>query len=142
MRFVLDCDVLVAALRSDQGASRQLLLAAFDKEYELLLSVPVVIEYEAVLMRSEHLDAADLSAEDVATIIVGLVAVGTPVRLSFRWRPMLIDPEDDVVLETAVNGRADLLATFNRHHFGDATDRFGVATVSPAEALVHLREQP
>lgn len=142
MRFVLDCDVLVAALRSDQGASRQLLLAAFDKEYELLLSVPVVIEYEAVLTRSEHRDAADLSAEDVATIIDGLVAVGTPVRLSFRWRPMLIDPEDDMVLETAVNGRADLLATFNRHHFGDATDRFGVATVSPAEALVHLREQP
>lgn len=141
MRIVLDCDVLVAALRSDQGASRQLLLAALDKKYELLLSVPVVIEYEAVLTRSAHLDAAGLSVKDVVAIIDALVAVGEPVRLSFRWRPILIDPEDDMVLETAVNGRADLLVTFNQQHFKEATDRFGVQIVSPGRALLRLREQ-
>lgn len=141
MRMVLDCDVLVAALRSDQGASRQLVLAAFDKQYRLLLSVPVVIEYEAVLTRTEHLEAANLSIEDVGTILDGLVAVGEAVRLSFRWRPILTDPEDDMVLETAANGAADLLVTFNKRHFADAADQFGVEVVSPAEALARLREQ-
>ncbi|MBI4519690.1 MAG: putative toxin-antitoxin system toxin component, PIN family [Gemmatimonadetes bacterium] len=141
MRMVLDCDVLVAALRSDQGASRQLVLAAFDKQYQLLLSVPVVIEYEAVLTRTEHLEAADLSAEDVGRILDGLVAVGEAVRLSFRWRPILTDPEDDMVLETAVNGRADLLVTFNQRHFADGAGQFGVEVASPAEALARLRKQ-
>ena len=57
-RYVLDTDVVVAALRSDQGASRQLLLAALNKRFDLMLSVPLILEYEAVLTRPEHL--ADL----------------------------------------------------------------------------------
>lgn len=47
MRIVLDADVLVAAFRSDRGASRKLLEAALDRRFVLLLSVPLVIEYEA-----------------------------------------------------------------------------------------------
>ena len=48
---MLDTDVMVAALRSDRGASRQLLLAALNQRLELLLSVPLMLEYEAVLTR-------------------------------------------------------------------------------------------
>ena len=141
MRTVLDCDVLVAAVRSDQGASRQLVLSAFDGQYRLLLSVPLVIEYEAVLTRTEHLETANLSVQEVGIILDALIAVGQAVRLSFRWRPMLVDPEDDMVLETAANGAADLLVTFNKRHFADAAGQFGVEVVSPAEALARLRKQ-
>jgi predicted nucleic acid-binding protein len=117
MRLVLDCDVLVAALRSDQGASRQ-------------------------LTRTEHLDAAGLTAEEVGAILDGLVAVGEADRLSFRWRPVLPDPDDDMVVETAVNGRADALVTFNRRHFAVVGDRFGTEVVPPAEGLARLGEEP
>ena len=41
--YVLDTDVIVAALRSDRGASRQLLLAALKQQSELLLSVPLIL---------------------------------------------------------------------------------------------------
>jgi predicted nucleic acid-binding protein len=54
--YVLDTDVIVAALRSDRGASRQLLLAALKRRFGLLLSVPLILEYEAVLTRPQHLD--------------------------------------------------------------------------------------
>jgi len=57
--YVLDTNVMVAALRSDRGASRQLLLAALDRHFELLLSVPLIPEYEAVLTRAQHLPLAD-----------------------------------------------------------------------------------
>ena len=56
---------MVAALRSDRGASRQLLLAALDRRFELLLSVPLILEYEAVLNRLEHLAACGLSGDEV-----------------------------------------------------------------------------
>jgi putative PIN family toxin of toxin-antitoxin system len=139
MRLVLDSDILVAALRSDRGASRQLLVAAADGKYRLLLSVPLVLEYEAVLTRPEHLEAARVSAADVGSILDVLVSVADPVRLSFRWRPVLGDPTDDMVVETAVNGRADLLVTFNLRHFASATAQFGLEVVAPALALARLR---
>jgi putative PIN family toxin of toxin-antitoxin system len=132
---VLDTTVLVAALRSDAGASRKLVMAALDRRLVLLLSVPLMIEYEAVLSRPEHLHASGLSAPEVGVILDALAAVGEPVRLSFRWRPMLADPADDMVLETAINGRAEVLVTFNRRHFTKAGRLFQVTIASPGEAL-------
>jgi predicted nucleic acid-binding protein len=54
---VLDTAVIVAAMRSDAGASRKLVLAALDRRFELLLSVPLALEYEAVLKRPEQIAA-------------------------------------------------------------------------------------
>ena len=42
-------------------------------------------------------------------------------------------------LETAVNGGADALVTFNRRDFGDAPGRFGVKVLLPSEALRKLK---
>ncbi len=78
MRAVLDTDVLVAALRSDRGASREILLGAMDQLFDLLLSVPLVIEYEAVLTRPEHLEAASASPADVIAILDALVSMRSP----------------------------------------------------------------
>jgi putative PIN family toxin of toxin-antitoxin system len=135
MRVVLDTDVLVAALRSDQGASRQLLQAALDRRFDMLVSVPLMLEYEAVLTRQEHLAAAGITADDVNTVLDALAAVIEPVRLAFLWRPRLKDAADEMVLETAVNGTADRLVTFNLKHLGEAALEFGIRAMRPGEAL-------
>ena len=137
--FVLDTDVMVAALRSDRGASRQLLLAALDRQFELLLSVPLILEYEAVLTRPEHLAACGLSAAEVGRVLDELAAVARPVRLAFRWRPRLSDPDDDMVLETAINGHASAIVTFNQRDFVSGTIGFRCAVISPATALQQIR---
>ena len=137
--YVLDTDVVVAAMRSDRGASRQLLLAALGRQYELLLSVPLILEYEAVLTRAEHLAASGLSSAEVERVLDDLAAVAKPVRLAFRWRPRLVDPNDDMVLETAVNGNADAIVTFNKRDFGAATKEFGCPVILPATALEKIR---
>jgi putative PIN family toxin of toxin-antitoxin system len=137
--FVLDTDVMTAALRSDRGASRQLLLAGLNRQFELLLSVPLILEYEAVLTRPEHLAACGLSRADVGRILDDLAAVARPVRLAFRWRPRLSDPDDDMVLETAVNGAADAIVTFNQRDFVSGTIAFRCAVIPPATALQQIR---
>ena len=53
---MVDMDVIVAALRSNAGASRRLLVRLCER-FELLLSVPLMLEYESVLKRPEHLKA-------------------------------------------------------------------------------------
>ncbi len=136
--MVLDTATMVAALRSEAGASRRLLTSALRKDLALLCSVPLMIEYEAVLTRPEHLDASGLSAIDMEAVLDAVAAVAEPVRLAFLWRPALSDPDDDMVLEVAVNGQADAIVTFNRRDFGMAARRFGIDILLPVEAWRRL----
>jgi putative PIN family toxin of toxin-antitoxin system len=138
-RVVFDTTVIIAALRSERGASRVLLTEALGQSFALLASVPLMLEYEAVATRPEHLEAAGLAEADVREVLDALATAIEPVRLSYLWRPMLPDADDDMVLETAVNGRADCLVTVNRRDFVPGAAWFGVRVVSPAEALDRLR---
>lgn len=131
MRVVLDTDVIVAAMRSDEGASRQLLLAALDRRVVVLASVPLMLEYEAVLTRPGHLDQIGVTAEEMNEVLDALAAVTEPVALRFLWRPQLKDPDDEMVLETAVNGVADRIATFNIKHLAAAARTFGIRAARP-----------
>lgn len=140
--YVLDTDVVVAALRSSEGASRQLLLAALETRFGLLLSVPLILEYEAVLTRTEHLVSSGLSRLEVGALLDDLAAIARPVRLSFRWRPRLVDPDDDMVLETAINGSADAIVTFNRAHYVSGMAGFACSLLNPAAALEQIRSSP
>ena len=93
-----------------------------------------MLEYEAVLTRPEHLAAASV-VDDVTALLDAVALVAKPVRIHFRWRPLLKDPDDEMVFETAINGKADAIVTFNTRDFGAATDRFGIMTLTPAQAL-------
>jgi predicted nucleic acid-binding protein len=135
---VLDTGVLVAALRSSAGASRRILLAALNGKFELLLSVPLVLEYESVLKRPEQLAIFKIHGSDVDMLMNDLISIAKPVRLAFRWRPRLPDPGDDMVLETAANGGAAAIITFNLRHFGGVPDDFGIEVLTPGEALEKL----
>jgi len=143
MRFVLDTDAMVAALRCDAGASRWLLRAALERRrgLTLLVSVPLLIAYEAVMTRAEDLRVARLSAADVGVVLDAVAATAEPVRLAYLWRPALPDVDDDMVLEAAVNGRADGIVTFNLRDFGPLTERFGIPALSPGEAMRQLEKR-
>jgi putative PIN family toxin of toxin-antitoxin system len=120
MKLVLDTDVLVAAVRSRQGASAAWLRAGLRREAEMLVSVPLMVQYESVILRPEHRAASGLSVGELGELLDAIAAVATPVTISYLWRPMLRDPEDELVLETAVNGNADLLLTFNERDYAGA----------------------
>jgi putative PIN family toxin of toxin-antitoxin system len=133
MRVVLDTDVLVAAVRSRRGASRAWVEAVFRDEAKLLLSVPLMLKYEAVLTRPDQLAASGASTGQIGRLLDALCSVGEPVEIAFLWRPVLRDADDEMVLETAVNGRADRLLTFNARDFA-GSDRLGVTVERPGTA--------
>jgi putative PIN family toxin of toxin-antitoxin system len=136
----LDTDVVVAAMRSPGGASAEILRLARSGKVQLLANVALALEYEAICGRAEHRRAAALSDTHADVFVTAVVALTEPVESHFLWRPQLRDPGDEMVLEAAVNGRADGLVTFNKRDFGEASIRFGVEILSPREALERIRE--
>jgi predicted nucleic acid-binding protein len=116
-----------------------LLAGALERVFEILASVPLVIEYEAVLTRPEHLEASGLTSREMNDVLDALVKVSVPVHFWFLWHPRLKDPADEMVLETAVNGEADWLVTFNTRHLAVAAREFGIRVMRPCDAWREIR---
>lgn len=118
-----------------------MLEAVRTRRFDLLLSVPLILEYESVLTRPEHLAASGASREDVSAVLDELASVGKRVELVIRTRPMLPDPNDEIVLETAINGRADAIVTFNDRDFRRAAARFRCSVLRPGAVIRGLAEE-
>jgi predicted nucleic acid-binding protein len=91
------------------------------------------------MTRPQHLAACGLSTAEVGHVLDDLAAVARPVRLAFRWRPKLSDPDDDMVLETAINGSASAIVTFNQRDFVAGIKGFSCGVILPATALQQIR---
>ena len=106
----------------------------------MLATTPLFLEYEAVLKRPEQLAASGLSPADVDTALDALAALIEPVEAHLSWRPQLGDPDDEMVLEAAINGHADALVTYNEADFRAAASRFGLRLARPVEILREAME--
>jgi putative PIN family toxin of toxin-antitoxin system len=138
MKLVMNTSAFIAGIRSPSGAAAELLRLTLLGQTEMLASVPLFIEYEAVALRQEHLTAAGLSREEVGGLLDALAKVIRPVEIKYLWRPQLRDPDDEMVLEAAINGGADAIVTFNVRDFVAGAVRFGISAITPGEALIHI----
>lgn len=134
-RIVLDTSVVVAGLRSRQGASNALLRLVADKQLIALATPPLFLEYEDLLKRAEHRLVHGLSLAGIDDFLAEFAALIEPVETHFQWRPQVRDPGDEMVLEAAINGEADALTTFNVSDFAAAGKQFGIPILRPADLL-------
>ena len=131
--------MIVSAFRSRGSASAEVMALAFRHSFDFLLSVPLVLEYEAVLQRPEHRQVSGLSAATVERLVKDIISGGKPVSLGGFSRPNLDDPGDEHVLNLLLRGRADALVTHNVRHFEAACARYGVQLYTPRGFLTDLR---
>jgi len=135
LKIVIDTDVMVAAFESPTGASRRLLVEVINDKATILLSTSLLLEYEDVLTRPKTLARSGLDASEVIAVLDELALHCTPVAFDYRWRPAAKDADDDLVLETAINGTADVIATFNTADMVAGATRFGIPVERPAAVL-------
>jgi len=134
LQIVIDTNVLVAAARSNAGASFELLrlFASGDSGWQWNISTAMLVEYEAVLKREQHRAGRSLSI--VESFLDDVAARANRHAIFYLIRPHLADPDDEFVLELALASASDYIVTHNRNDFREA-DRFRIQVVTPAEFL-------
>jgi len=128
IRIVIDTNILVAAILSGRGASARLIELCGKGLFDHILSVPLAFEYEA---------ACRFCIRDTViaeSLLDALIQSATLVEIPFLVRPLLRDPNDEMVLEAAVNGGCRYVVTFNKRDFAGARS-YGISVVSPGEFL-------
>ena len=137
MRVVLDTSVLVAASRSRNGASYQLLSMLPSSRFEIALTIAVYTEWQAVLTRPEHLPPG-VTVDAALGFLRYLTSVAHLQDVHFLWRPFSRDPDDDMVVECAVSSGSEFIVTHNVKDFR-RVEELKVRAITPADFLRLLR---
>ena len=133
MRIVLDTSVLVAAARSRNGASFQLISMPPIADFEIAVTVALYTEWQAVLTRAEHLPPGATVNEALAFVRY-LASIAHQQGVYFLWRPLLRDPDDDMVVECAVASGSTMIVTHNVRDFAAAAS-LNIRAVTPGDFL-------
>lgn len=132
MRVVFDTSVLVAAARSNRGASYALLARLPDAGFQTVISVALFAEYRAVLLRPENL--LQRTAPQAEGFLDFLISKSQLREVFFRWRPALPDPDDDLILELAAAASCRYIVTHNVRDFR-GMEHWGIVAVTPGDFL-------
>ena len=140
MRIVLDTASFVTDVRSSGRAAGEVVRMIFREDLVPLMDLKLGLEYRDVALRPEHVRASALSKREILELIEAVEAFAEPVEVVMKTRPMSSDPTDDMVLDVAINGRAEALVTSKKKHFAGAGKWFGIPVLSPAELLEKMRK--
>jgi putative PIN family toxin of toxin-antitoxin system len=138
IRAVLDTNILYAALRSRRGAAFAILSRIGKGEFVTCLSVPLVVEYEAVALRLLDTDTP-ISEVDIHIALDFLCSESELQEIHYLVRPVLNDPDDEMVLELAVNARCKYIITHNLRDFRGA-ELYDIEAITPGQFLELLRK--
>ena len=133
--------MLITALRSSSGAAAETVRLALRGELTTLMDYELACEYRDVALRPEQLQVSGKSQAETAAILDALEAIAEPVYVALQHRPLSPDPNDDMVLDVAINGNADAIVTNNTKHFRNAAERFHLDVLTPAELLSKFRKR-
>ncbi|HOO73409.1 MAG TPA: putative toxin-antitoxin system toxin component, PIN family [Spirochaetota bacterium] len=128
LKIVLDSNVIFSGLLSKKGASFGLLKIIPENKFTIVISVPLIIEYESVLIK--NLTKLHLNRSDINDFLDYLCAAGEHAKIFYLWRPLLKDPYDDHVLEVAVSSNSQYIITYNIKDFKEA-QLFGIHVITP-----------
>ena len=136
-KVILDTNILLSGLQSRQGQSYKLLTLLYENRFRIVLSVPLVLEYEAILKKK--LDRTIFTDEIIDRFIDYLCAISEHVKIFYLWRPFLKDPFDDHLLELALATNCRYIVTYNIKDFAKATE-LGISAITPADFIKILKE--
>jgi uncharacterized protein len=116
-RIVIDTSVLISALIGSTGASRELIRLCLQGEYQPLMGNTLFLEYESVVLREEIITQCTLTKQEIFTLLDAFMSVCQWIDIYYLWRPNLRDEADNHLIELAIAGNAQIIATKNIKDF-------------------------
>lgn len=116
-RIVIDTSVLISALLGSTGASRKLIRLCLQGEYQPLMGNSLFLEYESVILREEIITKCTLTKQEIFTLLDAFMGVCQWIDIYYLWRPNLRDEADNHLIELAIAGNAQIIATKNIKDF-------------------------
>ena len=138
-QIFIDTNVLVSGLRSNRGWSHRLLQLVNSGCFQINVSVPLVLEYEEVLLDMEP--ELPVDTEVIRDVINFHCKVARKHRIFYLWRPQLRDAVDEMVLEMAVRAGCDVIVTFNKSDF-HGVEAFDLQVLTPGKFLRQIGATP
>jgi putative PIN family toxin of toxin-antitoxin system len=139
MVVVVDTSVFVSALKSADGASRQVLRLCLLGQIAPVIGQKLFLEFLDVIQRPGLFARSIVTATERETLLYGFLAVCRWVEIYFIWRPNLPDEGDNHVVELALAGGAAAILTHNVSDFAGELRFPGVQILTPAQYLKSLR---
>ncbi len=112
LRVVFDVNVLVSSLIT-RGKPRELWFKARRKSFALILSREIISEFVKVMSREKF--SRYVNEEDLRVFLQALYETALLVRIKSRFKIVKEDPEDDMVLRTAYDAKADYIVSGDKH---------------------------
>ena len=135
---MLDTNIFVSSLISARGSPAQILTAIRERRIIHLVSDPIVEEFLRVLEYPRIRRFKKITDAFIADIAAYLVYQTERVELASTIR-LSPDPDDNVFLETAVDGRASLLVTGDKAGLLSLGEVQGIPINSASQAVAQLR---
>jgi len=112
LRVVFDVNVLVSSLIT-MGKPRELWFKARRKDFKLILSKEIISEFVKVMGREKF--SRYVNEEDLKVFLQALYEAALFVKTKSRFKIVKEDPEDDMVLRTAYDSKADYVVSGDKH---------------------------
>ncbi|MFN5471795.1 MAG: putative toxin-antitoxin system toxin component, PIN family [Pseudanabaena sp.] len=135
-RIVIDTSVLISALIGSTGASRELIRLCLQGEYQPLMGHNLFLEYESVILREEIITQCTLTKQEIFTLIDAFMSVCQWIDIYYLWRPNLRDEADNHLIELAIAGNAQIIATKNIKDFLNSDLIFPNLSILKPEQIV------
>jgi predicted nucleic acid-binding protein len=93
-------------------------------------------EYESVIAREEILGRSKLNKDEISVLLNAFMSINEWVHIYYSWRPNLKDEGDNHLIELAIAGNADIIATNNIKDFRGAELLFPHLSILRPEQII------
>ncbi|QLE56082.1 putative toxin-antitoxin system toxin component, PIN family [Nostoc sp. TCL26-01] len=136
IKIVVDTSVFISALIGSKGPSRELIRRCLKSEYQPLMGNALFSEYESVMQRSEIIAKCPLTSTEISGLLASFMSVSQWIYIYYLWRPNLKDEADNHLIELAIAGNAQIIATNNIKDFQNAELLFPNLSILKPEQII------
>ena len=140
MNVVIDTNVWISALISQDGGAREVIRLALVDKISPQLSTALFLEYEDVMKRDKITNLCSLSIDEQQELFQAFLSTCKWNEIFYLWRPNLDDEGDNLLVELAVASNSKVIITDNKKDLESGELLFDFEVLTPKEFLERYKK--